>query len=189
MAYINESDLQKIGFKKLGHEVKISDKAAIYNPELIELGDFCRIDDFCIISGRVTVGSYCHITPMCLVAGGEPGIIIRDFCTLAYGVKIFAQSDDYSGEFMVNSLIPKEFKNEKLETVELERHCILGTNSVVLPGVKLAEGTSSGAMTLFNKSTLSWGVYVGTPARRMKNRSKTILKKEREFIGNKNDPI
>lgn len=51
---------------------------------------------------------------MCLVAGGEPGIIMSDFVTLAYGVKVFSQSDDYSGKSLVNSNIPKKFKHENL---------------------------------------------------------------------------
>ena len=108
MAYLSIQELKSMGFKSLGKSVKVSDKASIYNPEKIELGDFSRVDDFCIISGNVTLGKYVHITPMCLVAGGEPGIFLNDFCTLAYGVKIFAQSDDYSGMTMVNSLIPKK---------------------------------------------------------------------------------
>ncbi len=108
MAYLDEAQLSQMGFKKLGKEVKISDKASIYNAELIELGDYTRIDDFCVISGRIIFGNYNHVTPMCLVAGGEPGVEFSDFCTLAYGVKVFAQSDDYSGETMTNSLIPKK---------------------------------------------------------------------------------
>ena len=182
MPYLSEIQLKEIGLRHLGNNVQISDKACIYNPELIEIGDNSRIDDFCIVSGRVIIGDYCHITPMCLVAGGTPGIIFSDFCTLAYGVKIFAQSDDYSGATMTNSLIPKEYKNEIFESVRLRRHAIVGAGSIILPGVDIAEGCSVGAMTLVNKSTTPWGIYVGSPAKRIKDRKKDMLKLEEKFL-------
>ena len=138
MSYLTDAELQGVGFKKLGRGVKISDKASIYDAEKIEVGDYSRIDDFCIISGRVVIGRYNHITPMCLVAGGLPGIVFGDFCTLAYGVKVFAQSDDYTGETLTNSLVPKKFKNEYFSAVNLERHVIVGANSVIFPGVTVA---------------------------------------------------
>ncbi|MDA3878206.1 MAG: acyltransferase [Halothiobacillus sp.] len=190
MAYLSETQLREIGFRRLGKNVKISDKTSIYNPELIELGDNSRIDDFCVVSGRVVVGQYCHITPMCLVAGGVPGILISDFCTLAYGVKIFAQSDDYSGLTLTNSLIPKKYKSEIYKSVSVGRHVIIGAGSVVFPGVHIAEGCSVGAMTLVNKSTLPWGVYVGNPARRVKERKKDLLELEKKFLEEiGNDPL
>lgn len=182
MAYLNEIQLRELGFKNLGINVKISDKTSIYNAELIELGDNTRIDDFCVISGKVVIGKYCHITPMCLIAGGVPGIFFSDFCTLAYGVKIFAQSDDYSGLTLTNSLIPKKFKDEIFKSVSIGRHVIVGADSVILPGVDIAEGCSIGAMSLINKSTESWGIYVGSPARRLKDRKQDMLELEKKFL-------
>ena len=182
MAYLTEQELQELGFKKLGAGVKISDKAAIYNADQIEVGDHSRIDDFCVISGRLVIGKYNHITPMCLVAGGTPGIHFEDFCTLAYGVKVFAQSDDYSGETLANSLVPKKFKNEFFAAVSLGRHVIVGAGAVIFPGVTIAEGCSIGAMALVTKSTESWGIYTGMPAKRMKDRKKNLLNLEAQFL-------
>lgn len=182
MAYLTEESLKLMGFKSIGKGVKVSDKASIYNPECIELGDFSRIDDFCVISGKVSIGKYVHVTPMCLIAGGMPGIFLDDFSTLAYGVKIFAQSDDYSGSTMVNSLIPKKYKNEYFAKVVVEKQVIVGANSTILPGVIIREGCSIGAMTLVNKSTNPWGIYAGIPARRIKERKKDLLELEKQFI-------
>ena len=182
MAYLSKEALKTMGFKALGENVKISDKANIYNPESIEIDDSSRIDDFCILSGNVKIGKYCHITPMCLIAGGEPGIDLSDFCTLAYGVKIFAQSDDYSGETMVNSLIPKKFKNECLAKVVINRQVIVGAGAIVFPGVTVGEGCSIGAMALVNKNTSPWGIYVGNPAKRIKERKKDLLDLEKQFL-------
>ena len=182
MTYLSEENLKKIGFKFIGCNVKISEKASIYNPEKITIGDNTRIDDFCVISGNIKIGRNIHITPHCLVAGGEKGIIIEDFSTLAYFVKIFSQSDDYSGKTMTNSTIPKEFKNEYISTVHIGRHVIIGAGSTIFPGVVVAEGCSIGAMTLVNKNTEPWGIYVGNPAKRIKDRSKDLLVLEQKFL-------
>tara|TARA_R100001369_G_scaffold91102_1_gene131463 strand:- start:230 stop:802 length:573 start_codon:yes stop_codon:yes gene_type:complete len=190
MAYLKQEELEQMHFKRLGENVKISDKASIYNTDLIEIGDNSRIDDFCVISGRVILGAYCHVTPMCLIAGGEKGVFLSDFCTLAYGVKIFSQSDDYSGETMVNSLIPIKYKKEKKEKVRLERQVVIGAGSIIMPGVTLAEGCSVGAMTIINKSTQPWGIYVGIPAKRIKERKQNLLELENLFLEEiKNDSI
>jgi acetyltransferase-like isoleucine patch superfamily enzyme len=182
MAYLTQQQLKALGFKSVGKNVRISDKAAIYNAEHICIGDNSRIDDFCILSGKLNIGQFCHITPMCLVAGGEPGIIMEDFCTLAYGVKVFSQSDDYSGATMVNSLIPKKYKNEMFATVHLSRQTIVGAGSTIMPGVLLAEGCAVGAMSLVIHSTQAWGIYVGIPAKRVKDRKQDLLSLEQHFI-------
>lgn len=182
MAYYTDEQLQAIGFKKVGKSVKVSDKAIIYNADQMEIGDYSRIDDFCILSGVVSIGRFCHVTPMCLIAGGIPGVFMEDFTTLAYGVKIFSQSDDYSGETMTNSLIPKKFKKEILLPVYIKRQSIIGAGSIILPGVTVEQGCSTGAMTLLNKSTDPWGVYVGNPAKRLKDRKKDLLLLEEQFI-------
>lgn len=190
MAYLTEKELLDLGFKSIGSNVKISDKSSIYQPELISIGNNSRIDDFCVISGRVEIGSFVHITPMCLVAGGEQGVFFEDFSTLAYGVKVFSQSDDYSGDTMVNSLIPRKYKNEYLAPVYIKKHAIIGTNSVIFPGVTIATGCSVGAMSLVLNSTNEWGVYFGAPAKRFKDRNKELLQLEKKFINEyKNDSI
>ncbi len=190
MAYYGEAELRAMGFKFLGRNVKISDKASIYDCDQIEIGNNSRIDDFCVISGRIKIGKYCHITPMCLIAGGSPGVFLDDFCTLAYGAKIFSQSDDYSGKSMTNSLIPKRFKREILEPVFLGKHVIVGAGATIFPGVSIAEGCSVGAMTLVLKSTEPWGVYLGNPARRLKDRKRDLLDLEKQFLEQiKNDSL
>lgn len=182
MAYLTKEQLQAVGFKAVGENVKVSDKASIYNPETIELGDFSRVDDFCVISGRVVIGKYIHVAPMCLIAGGEKGVFMDDFSGLAYGVKVFSQSDDYSGRTLTNSNVDAKFKNERKAAVRIGRHVIIGAGSIVFPGVDLAEGCSVGAMTLVNKSTQPWGIYTGNPARRIKERKQDLLELEAQFL-------
>lgn len=182
MAYLSQAQLEALNFKRLGKNVKISDKASVYNPDLMEIDDNSRIDDFCVLSGKVSIGRHVHLAPYCLVAGGEEGITMEDFSGAAYHVQIFSQSDDYSGRTMTNPTVPSKYKNETKKAVFIGKHVIIGTSSIVFPGVHLAEGCSVGALTLVNKTTEPWGIYVGNPAKRVKERSKDLLLLEAQFI-------
>ncbi|MGC7853682.1 hypothetical protein ACP3W8_12080 [Vibrio anguillarum] len=71
MAFLTEDQLMALGFKSLGNNVKISDKAAIYNAEQIVIGDNSRVDDFCVLSGNIILGKNVHIAVFCNIAGGE----------------------------------------------------------------------------------------------------------------------
>lgn len=182
MSYLSNYDLNNMNFKKLGKNIKISSKASIYNCEEIEIGDNSRIDDFCIISGKIKIGKNVHIAPFCLVAGGSEGIVFHDFSGLAYQVQVFTQSDDYSGETLTNPTIPKKFKNESKLSILIGKHVIVGAGSIILPGVSLLEGTAVGAMSLVRKSTEPWSIYLGNPAKRIRNRKKDLLKLEERFL-------
>ncbi len=184
MAYYTKEELNQLGFKHIGKNVKISDKAAIYDHHLISINDHSRIDDFCVVSGHVSIGKHIHITPQCLIAGGEKGIVLEDYTTLAYGVKVFSQSDDYSGMTMANSTIPVKYKNEFKKAVTLKQHSIVGAGSVIMPGVTLDTGTSIGAMSLVLEDTSEWSIYAGVPAKRIKERSKKLLLLAQQFEEN-----
>lgn len=182
MSYYTKAQLKKLRFKYIGHNVKISDKASIYNCDSIEIGDNSRIDDFCVISGKIKIGRNVHIAPFCLVAGGEKGIIFEDFSGLAYKVQVFTQSDDYSGRTLTNPTIPKKYKNELKKEIIIGKHSIVGTGSVIMPGVTLKEGTSVGALTMIRKSTEAWSVYFGNPAKKIMNRKKDLLELEQLYL-------
>jgi len=184
---MSEDELRKVGFRKLGKNIRISTKASIYNPELIEIGDNSRIDDFCIISGKVVIGRNVHIAPFCLIAGGEEGVILEDFTTLAYNVIVFTRSDDYSGQTLTNSTIPWKYRYLTVKkSVIIKKYSIIGTKSVIFPGVVIEEGTAVGAMSLVNKSTEPWGIYVGIPAKRIKDRKRDLLIQVEEYLKEEN---
>jgi acetyltransferase-like isoleucine patch superfamily enzyme len=185
MSFLSTEQLTKIPFRFLGRNVKISEKVSIYDPEEIEIGDNSRIDDFCVISGKVNVGSFVHITVFCNIAGGIEGITLEDFATVAYGCHIFTQSDDYNGYTMTNSNIPDKFKDITRKKITIGRHSIIGAGSIILPGANLAEGTSIGAGTLVRVPTEEWSIYVGVPARKLRKRSKQLLELEKQFMKEK----
>lgn len=182
MAYLNRHQLEAMGFKRLGSNVKISDRASLYGCHEMEIGCESRIDDFCVLSGRLCLGRNVHIAPFCLLAGGDKGIVMEDFSGLAYQVQVFSQSDDYSGATLTNPTVPDAYKKEYKAAVHLGRHVIVGAGTVVFPGVHLAEGCSVGAMSLVRKSTRAWGIYSGVPATRIRERKRDLLALEQQFL-------
>lgn len=182
MAYLSQDALEAMGFAALGRNVKISDKASIYEPEKMEIGDHCRIDDFCVVSGKISMGRNVYIGPLCLVAGGSPGIVFEDFTTMAYHAQVFSQSDDYSGATLTNPTVPGAYKAEIKERVVIGRHSIIGAGAIASPGVTLAEGTSVGSMSLVLKDTAPWSIYAGVPAKKIKDRKQDMLALEAAYL-------
>lgn len=184
-SFYSEEDLKLIGFKSLGKNVLISKKASIYGANNISIGNNVRIDDFCILSGRITIANNVHISAYVGLYAGNKGIIIEDFVAISGRTLVYAISDDYSGEYLTNPTVPSEYRNVVDTEVIFKKHVLVGAGSLVLPGVVIEEGCSFGAMSLINKSTEPWMIYVGSPIRKLKNRSKKLLELEQKFTKNR----
>ncbi len=180
-SFLSKDAIKSIGFKHVGKNVLISKKASFYSPEKISIGDHVRIDDFCILSGKVSISNYVHIAAYSAIFGGDKGVAISDFCNISSRVSIYALSDDYSGESMTSPLIPDNFKNVEQKEVVLEKHVLIGSGSIVLPGAYLSEGASFGAFSLIKNKIEPWSINAGIPCKKIKNRSKKILDLEVKF--------
>lgn len=185
-SFYSEDELNSLGLKEYGKNVLISRKASIYGNNTITLGDNIRVDDFCILSGNITMGNNIHIAAYSALFAGTAGITINDFANISSRVCIYAISDDFSGNSMTNPTIPDIYKCLINKPVFLGKHVVIGSGSTILPGVKLEEGTALGAMTLCKESTEPWGIYAGIPAKYIKNRSKNLLKLEEDYKNGKN---
>lgn len=174
-SFYSLDELNKIGFKSVGNNVLISRKASIYGAENINIGNNVRIDDFCILSGAISIGNYVHIAAGTFLFAGNAGVEIGSFSTISSRCAVYAISDDYSGNSMTNPMVPDEYRNVTEEKVKIGEYVIIGTSSTILPGVVIGDGGSFGAMSLINSSTEPWGIYVGIPCRKIKERSKKLL--------------
>ena len=181
--FYSESELKNLGLKKYGTDVWISRNALLYHPEQLEIGDHVRIDDLTTISGKVVLGSYIHIAQFCSLYGGDEGIYMDDFSGISSKVTVYATSNDYSGKSMTNPMIPAKYKStDKNLAVKIGKHVVVGSTSVILPCITMEDGCAVGAMTLCNKSMAAFGIYAGVPAKRIKERERTILELEKQFI-------
>lgn len=181
MSYYSEYELSNMGFRYLGKNVKISSKASIYNHENIEIHDNSRIDDFCLLSGKIFIGKFVHIAAFCNLAGGEKGIFIENYVGIAYGTHIFTQTDDYSGEAMTSPLIPAKFTKVEKKRILIKMYSIIGTHSIIMPGVTINEGTSVALKSVVYSKTKEWSIYSGNPAVKIGDKSKKMLEKVKIF--------
>ncbi|WP_199052845.1 acyltransferase [Aquitalea sp. ASV15] len=184
MPWLSQEDLLQLNFKSIGKNVLISDKASIYNSANISIGNNVRIDDFCVISageGGIFIGNYIHIAVYCSLIGAGC-IRLEDYSNLSSRVSVYSSNDDYSGEFMTNPCVASVFTNVTHANVEIGKHSIVGSGSIILPGVRLEEGVAIGALSLVNRDCEKFHIYAGTPARKIKKRSDKLLQVEQEFL-------
>ena len=183
-SYFDTTELLKMGFRSLGKDVKLSRKASIYNPKDISIGDYSRIDDFCVISageGGIDIGRNVHIAVYVLMMG-KAKISLGDFSGLSSRVSIYSSNDDYSGEAMTNPTVDSKYTNVYSSPVTIGEHVIIGSGSVVLPGITVGRGTSVGALTIVNKDCAEFKVYIGSPMRCLKDRSRNLLLHEIKLL-------
>jgi len=177
--FLSREELTKIGFKSIGENVLISDKASIYSPQNIELGNNVRIDDFVIlsVSANLKIGNYSHIGCYTSIIGGGD-VVLEDYTSISGRVSIYSSNDDYTGLKMTNPCVPKEYTGVKSGPVTIKKHTIIGCNCVVLPNTILNEGVSVGSLSLLNGDYEEFSVYTGIPAKKIRNRQKRLLKYE-----------
>lgn len=184
MPMLSQDAIAKLGFASVGESAQISDRASFYGTDRITLGDNVRIDDFCVISagsGGICVGRHVHIAVYTSLIGAGC-ISLGDFCNLSSRVALYSSNDDYSGTSMTNPTVPADFTNVTHADVTLGRHVIVGSGSVILPGVTLEDGVAVGALSLVNRNCKAFGMYAGNPARRIKERSRALLEVEARLV-------
>lgn len=180
MAHLSQAEVASLGFAAVGDGVAISDRASFHNCANIRIGNHVRIDDFCVLSagsGGIVIGNYIHLAvATSLIGAGR--IALEDYCNISSRVAIYSSSDDYSGAWMTNPMVPAELTNVLHADVTLGRHVIVGAGSVILPGVVVEEGVAVGALSLIRENCAAFGVYAGIPAVRKGQRLRNLLEVE-----------
>jgi len=175
-SFYSEDDIKNIGFKSFGKNNLISRHASFYKPENIELGDNVRIDDFCILSGSITIGSFVHVSAYCALYGSN-GIILEDYTGLSARTTIYSLIDDFSGENLVGPLVNSNFTKTSGGNVLIKKFSQIGASCIIFPNLIIGEGSAVGAFSLIKNSLDEWNIYAGIPAVKIKERKKDMLNK------------
>lgn len=158
-------------FREIGEDVTIFDPVTIIRPEVITLGSHVMLSEFVYLAGGqgTYLGSFIHLAAHTAFSGG--GLLIaEDFVGVASGTRIVTGTDNVMGEGIPSPMVPAEFRAYTRSYVILRKHAFLATNVVVQPGVIIGEGTVVGSGSVVTKDLEPWGVYMGSPARRVKDR-------------------
>ena len=173
-SFYSAEELAGLGFKRCGNNVLISRFARLYTPNTISIGDNVRIDDFCILSGNIILGSHIHISPYVALYGAE-GIDFENYTGISAHSVVYSAMDDFGGNYLVGSVHPDCLTNVTGGRVLIKKYSQIGVNCVVFPNLTINEGVAVGACSLVTKSLDEWGIYVGVPVKRLKNRLKGLL--------------
>ena len=175
-SFYSDRELLTLGFFRVGQGCKVSKYARFYGISQISLSDNVRIDDFAVISvaSASSIGENVHIGAMSLISS-QLGFEFGAFSTFSSRVTAYGQNDDYSGSSLTNPMVSESLRAVYKQRLLIGNHVIVGTGSVILPQGVLADGVAVGALSLIKEPTLSWGIYAGIPARRVRERSKNLL--------------
>lgn len=163
----------KAKLKKVGEGVRLQPLAKIANAHVVELDDFVRVRDFVFIWGGqgVKIGKHCDIQPHVVVWGGGtlemgdrvsvgPGtVLLTAVYSHAEGMKMV----DGLGEGASKALYGK---------LAIGSDVYIGANCTLMPDITVGEGAILGAGSFVNKDCEPWGIYVGSPAKKIAMRPK-----------------
>jgi galactoside O-acetyltransferase len=183
-SFLEDDELEEMGFGSIGRDVKISRHAMFYNAERISMGSHVRIDDFCVLSacrtGFISIGDYVHIAAHCLIEA-PAGVTFMDFSGLAARCTVYGGTDDYLGEYLTNPCVLEKYRKCYRNPVVFGRHAVVGAGTTILQGVTLGDGCAVGSMSLVLRDVPPGQVHAGIPAKYIKDRSGKIFELERQL--------
>lgn len=152
------------------HSARIGKGVVIknFNGGKVYIGRNTSIERYaCILTegGDVEIGDNCSVNPFTIIygQGGTKignGVRIAAHCTIIPSNHRF---DDITVPIFKSGLVNKG--------IVIEDDVWIGTGVRILDGVVVKKGCVIGAGAVVNKSTESYGVYAGVPARKIKNRN------------------
>ena len=112
---------------------------------------------------NVKIGNYCQINERVKL----DNVSIGDYVMIAPGVTILGKMHDFQD---ISEPMVLQGEKEVNQTI-IETDVWIGTNAVIMPGLKIAKGTIVGAGCVLTKNTEPFGVYGGVPGKLIKIRN------------------
>jgi len=130
--WYSEDELKKIGFKTLGHNVKIGKHVIFLHPESLECGNNVQLWDFTIIHKNVKIEDNCVIEPNCIL--GHPT-----------KQQMMGKDHSRTDPKLANFLLPEE-------TI-IGKNSVIRSNSVIYNNVQINQNFSSGHNIIIRENT------------------------------------
>lgn len=120
-----------------------------------------------VISGDVTIGPHSYFNSGRIASGRGSKVIIGEWCAIRYNVNIHAISHDPE-----DATGPVGERNAIVGDVVIEDHVWIGSNTFILPGVRIGKGSVVAANAVVTKNVPDRCIVGGVPAkviRKLKN--------------------
>jgi len=142
-------------FNVISGYVRVGDNCQICNFVLLKhqtfMGDDCYVDSYVLSSGKCTIGHR---------------VVMRYRTVIARNVYV---EDDVFFTAGVKTIYLDHKRSPTKKQLVIRKGCYFGDNCIIMGGITIEENCIIGAGSFVNKPTLPNGVYVGTPARRMRD--------------------
>ena len=69
--------------------------------------------------------------------------------------------------------------------VVINKYVNVGSNTVIMPNLSIGEGSVVGALSFVNKSLKPWGIYFGTPVKRIGERKRNVIELSKKIDNEK----
>ena len=174
---LSKRDLRKIGLKGFGEDCQVDSSVRFIEAENILLGSKVRIDANTVLSagaGFIVLGDRVHISHSARIYGSG-GVTMGLASGLSSGAVIYSQTDDFVSGHLAHPTVPAHLRNVRTEEVKVGDYCIIGSNSVVLPGAKMERGSALGALSLLKGVAGPYEVFGGSPAKKVATRDEKTL--------------
>lgn len=165
--------------KYCGKEVRLYPLCKIIRGENAELDNNCQIfDNVFIDAGKMLkIGKYSTLTWFVLIEGGAE-TRIGDRVFVGPGTKLLTSTYELNGCYSIEHL-PDDCRGTIYGNITIEDDAYIGANCTIMPGVTIHEGAVVGANALVNTDLDPWGIYVGSPCKKIGTRERPTLEAER----------
>ncbi len=157
--------------KNIPHKVTVGAWSQIDAP--VELGEDVWIGSWVHIRPNVKIGNWSHIRNWCFVEHDVTighNTRIMQYCNITAGCTIGSECFFGPGVIMLNdrSIAWPNTEDFVREPPLIGDGVKIGGNVTILPAVKISDGAVIGAGSVVTKHCEPWTVYVGNPARPIK---------------------
>ena len=135
----------------------------------VRVGNYCEICNFVLLKDDTKMGNNCYVDSYVLSSGScEIGnrVTMRYRTVIARNVIVHEDVFFTAG---VKTIFLDHKRTATAEPLIIERGCFLGDNAIIMGGITVKANCIIGAGAFVNKDTELNGVYVGSPARRIRN--------------------
>ena len=131
-----------------------------------------RVWQYCVVLPKAVIGEDCNICSHCFI---ENDVRIGDRVTVKCGVQLWdgvrIEDDVFVGPNVTftNDRYPRSKQYpERFEQTVIRRGASIGAGSVILCGIEIGEGAMVGAGSVVTKNVPAGELWVGNPARFVK---------------------
>lgn len=161
------------GWKHLGEGVEIYEPIVVLRPELIEIGDFVRVDSFCKLEGQIILGNRVHVASFAHIGPGGGHVSIGAHSGIASHAVIASGQPDLSYACICPTELPEDVHPTRYQTV-IGKYVFIASGSIVLPGCTIGDYAIVKAGAVVTHDVPDWEIWAGIPARKVGER--TLLK-------------